>query len=108
MVDMSKIVSEYEDVEKKVVERRLKRGSNDWKSDEIRRDCRDVIVGLKSKGLIEENVIDMSVLLKLLKKGDVKYEKLDMSRLRSSVIYGGMFELEGDRSSGKKLRLKKV
>ncbi len=108
MVDMSKIVSEYESVEKKVVERRMKKENSDWKSDEIRRDCRDVIVGLKNKGLIEESVIDMSMLLKFLKLGDSKYEKLDMSRLRSSVIYGGMFELEGDRKVGKKLRLKKV
>lgn len=108
MVDMSKIVEQYKDVESKVVEKREKRQSSDWKSDEIRRDSRDIIVELKKQKMIEEGVIDMSMLLNFLKLGDAKYEKLSMSRLRSAVIYGGMFKLEGDRASGKKLRLLKV
>jgi hypothetical protein len=110
VMDINKIVEEYKVVESKVIERKEKRkvSGNDWNSGEVRRDVRDVMVMLKEKKVIEECVLDMSVVLGLLRKGNEKYEKLDMSRLRSCVIYGGMFELEGDRESGKKLRLKRV
>ena len=88
MIDMSKVKELYEVSEKKVVERKNSRGNDEWNSEMIRKDVGEV---MKVLGVER---IKMSVVLEILKKSDVRYEKLGYSRMRVSLLYGKKFKFE--------------
>ena len=85
---VEKIKELYESSERKVVERKNSRGNDEWNSEMIRKDVNKVmeVIGVER--------IKMSVVLEILKKSDVRYEKLGYSRMRVSLLYEKKFRFE--------------